>query len=131
MVTTADAIYKSLDRFGKKHKNLAEHIAFSHTKKTLNTISVVFYDMTTLYFEAEDEDDLRKIGFSKDGKFQCPQIMVGLLVGEGGFPIGYDIFEGNTFEGNTAQNARENRKKVQTRKTDRCRRCRHALEEEH
>ena len=101
VVTTADAIYKSLDRFGKKHKNLAEHIAFSHTKKTLNTISVVFYDMTTLYFEAEDEDDLRKIGFSKDGKFQCPQIMVGLLVGEGGFPIGYDIFEGNTFEGHT------------------------------
>ena len=64
-------------------------------------ISVVFYDMTTLYFETEDEDDLRKIGFSKDGKFQCPQIMVGLLVGEGGYPIGYDIFEGNTFEGKT------------------------------
>jgi len=62
---------------------------------------VIFYDMTTLYFEAEDEDDLRKIGFSKDGKFQHPQIMLGLLVGEGGFPIGYDIFKGNTFEGKT------------------------------
>lgn len=57
--------------------------------------------MTTLYFEAEDEDDFRKISFSKDGKFQCPQIMVGLLVGEGGYPIGYDVFEGNTFEGHT------------------------------
>ena len=101
IVTTEDAIYKSLDRFGKKYKIVAERIAFEHTKKTLGAISVVFYDMTTLYFEAEDEDDLRKIGFSKDGKFQCPQIMVGLLVGEGGFPIGYDIFEGNTFEGHT------------------------------
>ena len=48
-------------------------------RKTLGTISVVFYDMTTLYFDVEDEDDLRKIGFSKDGKFQNPQIMVGLL----------------------------------------------------
>ena len=38
--------------------------------------------MTSLYFEAEDEDDLRKTGFSKDGKFQNPQIMLGLLVGE-------------------------------------------------
>ena len=38
---------------------------------------------------------------AKDGKFQCPQIMVGLLVGAGGYPIGYDIFEGNTFEGHT------------------------------
>jgi transposase len=54
-----------------------------------------------LYFDAEDEDDLRKIGFSKDGKFQNPQIMLGLLVGSGGWPIGYDIFEGNTFEGKT------------------------------
>jgi transposase len=52
--------------------------------------------MTTLYFEAEDEDDLRKIEFSKDGKFQKPQIMFGLLVGEHGLPIGYDIFKGNT-----------------------------------
>lgn len=57
--------------------------------------------MTTLYFETEDEDDLRKIGFSKDGKFQKPRIMLGLLVGQNGYPIGYDIFEGNTFEGHT------------------------------
>ena len=58
--------------------------------------------MTSLYFEAEDEDDLRKIGFSKDGKFQNPQIMLGLLIGSGGWPIGYRIFEGNTFEGENA-----------------------------
>jgi transposase len=57
--------------------------------------------MTTLYFESEDEDDLRKIGFSKDGKFRNPQIMLGLLVGQNGYPIGYDIFEGNVFEGKT------------------------------
>jgi len=96
-----DAIYRFLDTLTKRHKKTAERIAFEHTKKTLKILSVVFYDMTTLYFEAEDEDDLRKIGFSKDGKFQCPQIMIGLLVGEGGLPIGYDLFEGNTFEGHT------------------------------
>jgi hypothetical protein len=95
-------IYRFLDKLTKKYKETVERIAYEHTKQTLGgTISVVFYDMTTLYFEAEDEDDLRKIGFSKDGKFQCPQIMLGLLVGTGGFPIGYDIFEGNTFEGHT------------------------------
>ncbi len=97
-----DSIYRFLDKLAKKHKETVKRIAYEHTKKTLGgIISVVFYDMTTLYFEAEDEDDLRKIGFSKDGKFQCPQIMLGLLVGKGGFPIGYDIFEGNTFEGHT------------------------------
>ena len=57
--------------------------------------------MTTLYFEASDEDDLRKTGFSKDGKHQCPQIFIGLLVGLGGYAIGYDIFEGNIYEGHT------------------------------
>lgn len=57
--------------------------------------------MTTLYFEASDEDDLRKTGFSKDGINQCPQIYIGLLVGLGGYTIGYDIFEGDTYEGHT------------------------------
>ena len=98
---TVDAVYKFLDRLHNKYKQQVEQISYNHTKKILKNISIVFYDMTTLYFEAEDEDDLRKIGFSKDGKFQCPQIMLGLLVGEGGYPIGYDIFEGNTFEGHT------------------------------
>ena len=61
----------------------------------------MFYDMTTLYFEASDEDDLRKTGFSKDGKHQCPQIYIGLLVGLGGYAIGYDIYEGDIYEGHT------------------------------
>ena len=95
------SIYRFLDRLNKKHKETAEKIAYEYTKRTLKNISVVFYDMTTLYFESEDEDDLRKIGFSKDGKFQNPQIMLGLLVGQNGYPIGYDIFEGNTYEGHT------------------------------
>ncbi len=94
-------IYRFLDRLNKKYKEMAEKIAYEYTKKMLKQISVVFYDMTTLYFESEDEDDLRRIGFSKDGKFQNPQIMLGLLVGTNGYPIGYDIFEGNTFEGHT------------------------------
>lgn len=96
-----DEIYRFLDRLNKKYKAVIEKITYEHTKKTLGSITVVFYDMTTLYFESENEDDLRKIGFSKDGKFQCPQIMLGLLVGQNGFPIGYDLFEGNTFEGKT------------------------------
>lgn len=94
-------VYRFLDRLNERYAEQAKQIAYAHTKKILERITVVFYDMTSLYFEAEDEDDLRKIGFSKDGKFQNPQIMLGLLVGEKGYPIGYDIFEGNTFEGKT------------------------------
>ncbi|MCC6933079.1 MAG: IS1634 family transposase, partial [Deltaproteobacteria bacterium] len=91
-----------LDRLHSAYQKRVEQIAYRYTKQTLNgDLSVVFYDMTTLYFEAENEDDLRKIGFSKDGKFQHPQIMLGLLIGKDDYPVSYDIFEGNTFEGKT------------------------------
>lgn len=98
---SVSAVYKFLDRLHSRYKQQAETIAYQHTQERLKTISVVFYDLTTLYFEAEDEDDLRKAGCSKDGKFHHPQILLGLLVGEEGLPIGYDLFEGNTFEGHT------------------------------
>lgn len=98
---SVDSIYLFMDKFNKRYKEKVGEIAYQHTKRRLGTISIVFYDMTTLYFEAEDEDDLRKVGFSKDGKFENPQILLGLLVGEQGLPIGYDIFEGNKFEGHT------------------------------
>jgi transposase len=97
-----DSVYRFLDKLNSDLKEQVEQISFAHTFKVLNgDIGVVFYDMTTLFFEASDEDDLRKTGFSKDGKHQNPQIYLGLLVGVGGFAIGHDIFEGNIFEGHT------------------------------
>jgi len=97
-----DTVYRFLDKLSDKLKPQIEQIAFAHTLQVLGgKVSVVFYDLTTLYFETSDEDDLRKIGFSKDGKHQCPQIYLGLLVGMGGYAIGYDIFEGNIYEGHT------------------------------
>lgn len=97
-----NSVYRFLDELSGELKNQVEQIAYAHTLKVLNDkLSVVFYDMTTLYFEASDEDDLRKTGFSKDGKHSNPQIFLGLLVGLGGYAIGYDIFEGNIYEGHT------------------------------
>lgn len=97
-----NTVYRFLDKLYDDLKPIVEQIAFAHTKRVLNNdISVVFYDMTTLYFEASDEDDLRKTGFSKDGKHSHPQIFLGLLVALEGYAIGYDIFEGNIYEGHT------------------------------
>lgn len=96
------SVYRFLDTLNYKLKEEVEKISFKHTSKRLNNnISVVFYDMTTLYFEASDEDDLRRTGFSKDGKHSNPQIFLGLLVGINGWPIGYEIYEGNIYEGHT------------------------------
>jgi transposase len=99
---SVDKIYRFMDTLQSNLKPEVENISFARTKKILGgKIEIVFYDMTTLYFEASDEDDLRKTGFSKDGKHQCPQIYLGLLVGADGYAIGYDIFEGNISEGHT------------------------------
>lgn len=62
---------------------------------------LLFYDVTTLYFETFEDDQLRKQGFSKDNKSQQPQILVALMVTKEGFPVAYEIFSGNTFEGHT------------------------------
>jgi transposase len=62
---------------------------------------IVFYDVTTLYFETFEQDELRKNGFSKDNKSQQPQILIALMVSKEGFPIAYEVFSGNTFEGHT------------------------------
>ena len=95
-------IYRFLDELNSKLKPEIEQISFEYTKKLLKgNIGVVFYDMTTLYFEASEEDDYRIPGFNKDGKHQQPQIMIGLLVSSHGYPIGYQIFEGNTSETKT------------------------------
>lgn len=102
IILDLDTVYRFLDKLNTELKDQIEQISFKHTLKVLNgNLSIMFYDMTTLYFEASDEDDLRKTGFSKDGKHSNPQIYLGLLVGLGGYAVGYDIFEGNIYEGHT------------------------------
>ena len=68
-------------------------------------IDVIYFDATTLYFESftEDtgEDALKKNGYSKDGKFNQPQVVLALLVTKSGLPIGYKAFSGDTFDGHT------------------------------
>lgn len=95
-------IYRYLDKLYLKEKELIQTISYEHTKSILDgLISVVFYDVTTLYFQADDEDEIRKRGFSKEGRHQNPQIVLGLLVSVDGYPLAFDIFEGNKFEGHT------------------------------
>jgi transposase len=63
--------------------------------------AMVFYDVTTLYFETNKNDEFRKNGFSKDNKMHQPQVVIGLLVDLHGFPVDFEVFEGNKYEGST------------------------------
>jgi len=92
-----DSALKWLDLKSRVEKTTIEfakkHYAFNY--------DLLFYDVTTLYFETFEEDELRKNGFSKDNKSQQPQILIALMVTKEGFPVAYDVFSGNTFEGKT------------------------------
>ncbi len=100
--TDEDKIYRYLDKLHNTQKRLAQDISYKHTLKILGgTISLVFYDVTTIYFEIKEEDELRKPGFSKDGKHQNPQIVLGLLVSKDGYPLAYEMYKGNKYEGDT------------------------------
>jgi transposase len=97
-----DTIYRYLDKIATKYKRQIQRLSYYHTVSVLgHSPKIVFYDVTTLYFEIEQEDELRKTAFSKDGKHQDPQIVLGLLVSKGGYPLGYEIFQGNKYEGHT------------------------------
>ena len=97
-----DQVYRFMDKLHSKHKETVQRISYTHTLRVLGEeIHAVFYDVTTLYFEIEREDEIRKAGFSKDGKHKHPQIVLGLLVSKDAYPLAYDIFEGNKYEGDT------------------------------
>lgn len=93
--------YKSVPLWLKLKANIEDIVVDFAMKHYAFNFDLLFYDVTTLYFETFTEDDLRKNGFSKDNKSQQPQILVALLVTKEGFPIAYSIFPGNVFEGHT------------------------------
>src|SRR5699024_5294854 len=66
-----------------------------------NEIGLLFYDVTTLYFETDKQDELREKGFSKDGKHSLSQVVLGLLVSRDGYPLSYSLFNGSQYEGRT------------------------------
>ncbi len=105
-------LYRSLDILSD-HKDDLEKELFLRNMNLFNMkIDVVFYDVTTFYFESVKADSLKDFGFSKDNKFNEVQVVLGLLINLDGMPIGYELFPGNTFDGKTLENALEKLKKA-------------------
>ena len=99
-------VYRMMDAIDDEGIIRLNSLVLRHTKDLVNnTIDIVYFDATTLYFESfcedEGEDAIRKNGYSKDGKFNQPQVVLALLVTKQGLPIGYKAFSGDTFDGHT------------------------------
>lgn len=95
-------IYRYLDKLYNTQQETVQRISVEHTLSVLGgRVEMLFYDVTSLYFESFAEDDLRAPGFSKDGKTAETQIILGLLVCENGYPLSYSIYNGAQYEGYT------------------------------
>jgi len=96
-----DAIYRMMDKLFPKI-DLIKAKTFQRAKQLLpETIDILFFDCTTLYFESTDTDDLRRFGYSKDHRFNTTQVVLALATNRDGLPLGYELFEGNKAEVST------------------------------
>jgi len=94
-------LFRSLARCQEQdYRGQLATAAWAHSARTTGRVAMVLYDVTTLHFERPDEDDLRKVGMSKEHRVD-PQVQVGLLVDPGGFPLEVHLFEGNKAETTT------------------------------
>jgi transposase len=97
-----DSVYKMMDKIDDKVIDKLNKCAYNETKKLFNDkIDVIYFDATTIYFESFKEDEFKKNGYSKDLKFNQPQVVLALMVTKEGLPIGYEAFSGDTFDGHT------------------------------
>lgn len=99
-------VYRMMDKISDDRIVKLNELVLHSTKSLLDDkIDVIYFDATTLYFESftadESEDGIKKNGYSKDGKFNQPQVVLALLVTKQGLPIGYKAFSGDTFDGHT------------------------------
>ena len=96
-----DKVYRMMDKVFVNKDRIKKKISDITTSLLKHKVNVAFFDVTTLYFESFIPDDLRSSGFSKDGKFKETQIMLSLITTTEGLPLGYEIFPGSSYEGNT------------------------------
>jgi transposase len=101
---TPNQIYRFMDSLSEKNIEKLKLAIYKNTRNILEDgekIDILFYDLTTIYFETNNNDEIRDFGFSKDGKHNHVQITMALLVTKHGLPIGYELFPGNICEGHT------------------------------
>ncbi len=99
-----DRLYRALDQLLPHKESLEKHI-----KARLGTLfqleyDLFLYDMTSTYFEGKAARNPKaKRGYSRDHRPDCLQVCIGLVVTREGYPLGYQVFEGNRNDAKTVQ----------------------------
>lgn len=96
-----ERVYRMMDHLHFNIHRVKEAVSDNTLSLFKQQVEVLFFDVTTLYFESVESDDLRNFGFSKDGKFKEVQVVLALVTNFEGHPLSYEVFSGNTSEGQT------------------------------
>lgn len=94
-------LYRTMDAIDPLNIDIQKQAFITATTYADTKVDCFFFDVTTLYFESINQDDLKKFGYSKDQKFHSVQIVLSLEVTSDGLPIAYEVFEGNISETKT------------------------------
>jgi len=95
-----DDIYHSLDHFNEISERLQHHLHEQVIKQYKRETDLVYYDVTNFYFETDVQDELRRRGYSKEGK-RKPIVQMGLMMDNMTLPMSYKMFPGNTHDSQT------------------------------
>lgn len=111
-IHSLDSIYRLMDKIFSKI-DLIKQLTFAKTQSLFpEKIDLLLFDVTTLYFESTNVDELRNFGYSKDHRFNTSQVVLALATNQDGLPIGYELFEGNRAEVTTLLAAIESWRKL-------------------
>lgn len=103
-VAGKDRLYRCLDRIVEHKQELFVHLKQKWAELFAADFEVLLYDLTSTYFEGEMEEcDKAKRGYSRDSRPDCVQVVIALIVTPDGFPLAYEVMDGNTSEQKTLQ----------------------------
>jgi transposase len=101
-VAEKDRLYRCLDRILKHKAALFDHLRQRWQDLFQARFDVLLYDLTSTYIEGEGEEIPKaKHGYSRDHRFDCRQVVIALVVTPEGFPLAYEVMEGNTSDRTT------------------------------
>lgn len=106
-----EKVYRMMDRLYANKGRVKSLVAQNTLSLFKQEVDILFFDVTTLYFESFTPDELRRFGFSKDQKFRETQVVLALVTNFEGHPLSYELFPGNTSEGSTLISAVESLRK--------------------
>ena len=100
-IVPLEKMYRMMDRLYPRIQRVKDLVAENTLRLFNQEVDVLFFDVTTLYFESFEEDDIRQFGFSKDLKFKETQVVLALATNQEGHPLSYELFPGSTSEAGT------------------------------